>query len=191
MTWPDAPQERHRLAAATFGDRVRGVTDWDAATPVPQWRARDVVRHLLEWFPGFLEAGAGVRLADVPTGDDDLVAGWETRAAEVQRLLEAQGEATYAAPMTGEMPLADAVDRFYTADVVMHTWDLARATDQDDRLDPGFCEQAVRGMEPIADVLVASGQFGPRVAVPDGADAQTRLLGLIGRRPDWRPSDPR
>jgi uncharacterized protein (TIGR03086 family) len=106
----------------------------------------------------------------------------------VQRLIEERGDTTLSSPMVGEMPLADALDRFYVADVVMHTWDLARASGQDDRLDPDFCEQAVTGMEPMADVLVASGQFGPRVPVPHDADAQTRLIGLIGRRPDWRPA---
>ena len=43
-------------------------------------------------------------------------------------------------------------------------------------------------MEPMADVLAASGQYGERVPVPDDADAQTRLLGLIGRDPFWTPA---
>jgi uncharacterized protein (TIGR03086 family) len=186
--WPTTPGERHRLAADTFAERVRGVTDWDAPTPVAQWRARDVVRHLLEWLPGFLEAGAGVRLAEVSYDDRALVSSWEARAAEVQRLIQSAGNATYTSRMLGKMPLGHAIDRFYVADVVMHTWDLARATGQDDRLDPEFCAQAYAGMEPMADVLVSSGQFGPRVPVPEDADDQTRLLALIGRDPAWRPA---
>ena len=42
-------------------------------------------------------------------------------------------------------------------------------------------------MEPMAEMLYASGQYGPRVPVPEGSDVQTRLLGLIGRDPAWRP----
>ena len=34
-----------------------------------------------------------------------------------------------------------------------------------------------------AEVLRASGQYGPKVPVPDDADVQTRLLGFIGRNP--------
>jgi len=34
------------------------------------------------------------------------------------------------------------------------------------------------------------GQYGPPVPVPADADAQTRLLGFIGRDPDWRPTAP-
>jgi hypothetical protein len=67
----------------------------------------------------------------------------------------------------------------------MHTWDLARATGQDDRLDPGFCAQLLGGMEPMEEVIRSSGHYGPRVEVPADADAQTRLLGFIGRDPFW------
>ena len=89
-------------------------------------------------------------------------------------------------PHVGSLPLDVAIDQFYTADVFMHTWDLARATGQDDRLDPEFCAALLGHMEQMADVIRASGQFGVRVEVPDGADTQTRLLGFIGRDPFWR-----
>ena len=87
----------------------------------------------------------------------------------------------------GAMELAAMVDRIYTTDVFMHTWDLARATGQDDRLDPAVAGPLVEGMEQMEEVLRSSGQFGARVPVPDDADAQTRLLGFIGRDPDWKP----
>jgi hypothetical protein len=38
-------------------------------------------------------------------------------------------------------------------------------------------------MEPVDDVLRSSGQFGPRVAVPDDAGEQTRLIAFTGRTP--------
>ncbi len=63
----------------------------------------------------------------------------------------------------------------------MHTWDLARATGQDERLDPGLCAELLAGMEPMEDVIRSSGQYGPKVEVPDDADPQTKLLGFIGR----------
>jgi uncharacterized protein (TIGR03086 family) len=85
--------------------------------------------------------------------------------------------------MVGEMPLPDAVDRFYTSDVFMHTWDLARATGQDERLDPQACADLLAEMAPIEELMRSSGQYGPRVPVPDDADVQTRLLGFIGRDP--------
>jgi uncharacterized protein (TIGR03086 family) len=183
------PADHHRTVAAVFTARVRGTTDWDVPAPVPDWTARDVVRHLTSWFPGFLSA-SGVELPAGPSVDDDPVAAWEHQAAAVQALLDdpERAGATIANPHLGEMTVAGATDMIYTADVFMHTWDLARATGQDDRLDPGFSAALVDGMEQMEDAIRGSGQYGPRVPVPDDADAQTRLLGFIGRDPDWKPA---
>lgn len=86
-------------------------------------------------------------------------------------------------PHTGQLPLPDAIDRFYTADIFMHTWDLARATGQHEALDATKCAELLAGMLPLDAMLRASGQYGAPVVVPDDADAQTKLLGFIGRNP--------
>ncbi len=41
----------------------------------------------------------------------------------------------------------------------------------------------LEGMLPMDEVLRQSGQYGPRVHVPDDADVQTKLLAFIGRTP--------
>jgi uncharacterized protein (TIGR03086 family) len=188
MMTDETTADRHRRVAATFTERVRGTTDWDVPAPVEGWTARDVVAHLTTWFPGFL-AGSGVTLPDGPTAQDDPVAAWEHQTAAVQALLDDPESAGRAIenPHIGAMTLAGASDMIYISDVFMHTWDLARATGQDDRLDPAVCAAMVEGMEPMEELIRSSGQYGPRVPVPDDADAQTRLLGFIGRDPDWKP----
>jgi uncharacterized protein (TIGR03086 family) len=186
MTPAPTPARSHARWAGVFTERVRGVAPdgWDAPSPVEGWRARDVVRHLVEWFPAFLESGAGVRLPPVPSVDDDPVAAWTAHRDNVQALLDdpATADLVLRNPHTGDVPLPEAVERFYTADVFMHTWDLARATGQDDTLDEARCRELYEGMAPMEGVLRASGQFGGHVDVPDDADVQTRLLALIGRR---------
>jgi uncharacterized protein (TIGR03086 family) len=181
------PAEEHRWIAGGFTDRVRGVPAdaWDRPAPVEGWVARDVVLHLVEWFPAFLEAGAGVQLARGPSVDDDPVAAWTVHSDAVQALLDDPETPSrmLSNPHVGEVPLDQAVDLFYTADVFMHTWDLARATGQDERLDPDKCAQLVEGMSPHEEAMRQSGQYGPRVTVPDDADVQTRLLAFIGRQP--------
>jgi uncharacterized protein (TIGR03086 family) len=181
------PAERHRRVAGSFSERVRGTTDWSVPAPVEGWTARDVVRHLVEWFPGFLAMGSDVRLPAGPPVDDDPVAAWQVHADGVQAVLDdpAAAEREFSHQHTGTMPLPVAVDRFYTSDVFMHTWDLARATGQGDTLDRDLCAQLLAGMEPIEELIRSSGQYGRRVAVPADADVQTRLLGFIGRDPDW------
>ena len=190
MALSERPDERHRQVAAVFTERVRGTRSWDVPTPVAGWTARDVVRHLTDWFPAFLESGAGIELRRGPSVDEDPVTAWEVQCEAVQEVLDdpASAERTLTNPNIGSMPLPGAIDRFYTADVFMHTWDLARATGQDDRLDPDLCEELLSGMEPVEEVLRASGQFGSRVEVPADADVQTRLIGFIGRDPSWKAS---
>jgi uncharacterized protein (TIGR03086 family) len=186
MALPTEPADRHREIAAGFSERVRAVTDWDVPTPVAEWTTRDVVRHLVEWFPS---NGAGITLPRGPDADVDPVMAWEVHSDAVQALLDdtATADRVLSNPHTGEVPLPEAIDRFYTSDVFMHTWDLARGAGLDDRLDADTCAELLAGMEPMADVLAASGQYGERVPVPDDADAQVRLLGLIGRDPFWTP----
>ena len=184
MSLPTDPAERHRVVAAGFTARVLGATDWDAPAPVSGWRARDVVDHLVEWFPAFLNSATGLTLGDGPSAQEDPVGAWQVHVDAVQRLLDGPDAATpFRHPMVGEMPLPVAVDRFYISDVFMHTWDLARATGQDERLDEQTCAELLAGMEPIDELLRTSGQYGARVPVPDDADVQTRMLAFIGRDP--------
>lgn len=189
MTLPTDPAGRHRAVAAAFTDRARGVRDWDAPSPVPGWSARDVVRHLVGWFPPFLAEGSGHRWEPGPDVDVDPVGAWAHHARAVQALLEDRvataGRFTH--PRLADLSLGAAVDRFYTADVFMHTWDLSRASGQEAGLDAGFCTELLTGMEPMEDLMRGSGQYGPRVPVPDDASVQDRLVGFIGRDPAWTP----
>ncbi|HNP55655.1 MAG TPA: TIGR03086 family metal-binding protein [Gordonia sp. (in: high G+C Gram-positive bacteria)] len=183
---PATPEQRHRVVAASFGDLVAGVTDWSAPAPVPDWTARDVVSHLVDWFTGFLAAG-GVGLEPGPAVDADPVAAWRRHTSQVQALLDGpSATAEFTHPQVGTMPLAVAVDNFYTADVFMHSWDLAQASGQDLALDEDQCAAMLAGMAPMEEMLRGSGQYGPAVAVPDDASAQDRLMGFIGRDPAWR-----
>jgi uncharacterized protein (TIGR03086 family) len=191
MALPDRPAERHRQIGGLFTDRVQGTPRWDAPTPVAGWVARDVVLHLTGWFAAFLSAGAGIELPRGPSAYADPAAAWQIHCDAVQALLD--DPATAARVLTnqhiGTLPLDRAIDQFYTADVFMHTWDLARATGQDERLDPGFCAELLAGMQAMEAVMRSSGQYGPRVEVPDDADPQAKLLGFIGRDPCWAPPE--
>ena len=184
---PSDPAARHRALAGDFSTLVLGTQDWGAPSPVPGWAARDVVDHLVSWFPGFLAMGSDVRLPEGPSADEDPVGAWRVHADGVQAVLDDPAASTlvFSHRHTGTLPLPTAIDRFYTADVFMHSWDLARATGQDATLDADFCAELVAGMEPIEDVMRQSGQYGARVPVPADADAQTRMLGFIGRDPFW------
>jgi uncharacterized protein (TIGR03086 family) len=70
-----------------------------------------------------------------------------------------------------------------TGDVFTHTWDLARATGQDETLDPDQVRRMMAGLRSMPDeALRSGGMFGPAIEVPDDADEQTRFLAFLGRR---------
>ncbi|WP_226345566.1 TIGR03086 family metal-binding protein [Agilicoccus flavus] len=189
MALPESPDECHRVVAGAFTDVVAGVADWDAPAPVEGWAARDVVDHLTTWLPALLDGGSDARLPAGPPVEADPAAAWRAHAAAVQELLDDPRTASklLSNPHIGELPLPTAIDRFYTSDVFMHTWDLARASGQEVRLDPDVCAEMLAGMSGMEDVLRGSGQYGPRVDVRDDAPVQDRLMGFIGRDPAWRP----
>lgn len=182
------PAAEFRQVAGVFTARVDGVRPggWAAPAPVPGWTARDVVGHLIGWLPELL---GGPVTDDLPNPGVDPGGAWRAHCLAVQRLLDDPDihQRRLTNPHIGEVAVDDAINTYYTTDVFLHTWDLARATGQDDQLDPERCAELLDTMRPIEDLLRSSGQYGPAFSVPDGASVQDRLIGFIGRNPGWRP----
>jgi uncharacterized protein (TIGR03086 family) len=165
----------------------------DRATPCTEWEVRSLLNHVL----GAMSLGAAL-LTDTtpehpsPPGglpDVDLVgtnaAGAYRSAAEA--LLAAAGtkgslDAVHQTPL-GEMPGA-VLGGILTLDLLVHGWDLARATGQDVAFDAdlathvlGFAEQAIQPE------MRDGGLVGPVVAVDADSSAMDRLVGHMGRTP--------
>ena len=204
MALPTEEAARHREVAGRFTSLVRGTTTWAAPAPVDGWTARDVVQHLTTWLPGLLDSVGipftrPINTPDTPTSEpsersverdrDPVVGEWEAHAAAVQALLDdpAGRDRAVSSPHFPEMSLTQMIDRLYTTDVFMHSWDLARATGQPDRLDADHATELLAGMEPLDEMLRASGQYGPKVEPGPGADATDRLMAFVGRDPAWTP----
>jgi uncharacterized protein (TIGR03086 family) len=179
--------DRYRKVAADFTALVHAVpaSAWDNPAPCEGWVARDVVGHLVEWLPAFFFEGQWqVDVAPIPAVADDPVAAWDALDNALQAALDdpAVADSERDTPM-GRQTFAGCLDMIGTNDVFLHQWDLARATGLDERLDPDEVHALFVTMEPMDQVLRESGQFGARVAVPDDADEQTKLIAFIGRRP--------
>ncbi|HEY2764355.1 MAG TPA: hypothetical protein VGJ13_10140 [Pseudonocardiaceae bacterium] len=63
----------------------------------------------------------------------------------------------------------------------MHTWDLARATGQDERIDPDAISRSLEFLAPLDDAIRRAGGFAAKIDSAPDADAQTRLLNFCGR----------
>ena len=179
--------ERYRRVAGRFTARANEVPEaaWEDPAPCDGWVARDVVRHLVEWIPAFLVAAGGPPLPVGPSVDDDPAGAWAALDAGIQSLLDdpVASATEISHPRAGTHRLDDAIAAFFLGDVVVHTWDLARAAGLDETLDADVVHDMLVGMEPLDEMLRASGQYGPRVEVPADADEQTRLIAFTGRRP--------
>ncbi|MET9319799.1 TIGR03086 family metal-binding protein [Streptomyces sp. NPDC003038] len=188
---PDTLLERHAEALRLFGERVRAVADtqWDAPTPCTEWSVRDVVNHVTAehlWIPPLVTDGRTVQeIGDAFSGDvlgADPVAAWDRAAAAARAAFAAPGALDRTVRLSYGPALGSAYCSELTADCVVHTWDLSRGIGADDRLPDGLVEFSLKEVMPYAGELAASGQYAEPLDVPAGANAQTRLLALLGRR---------
>jgi uncharacterized protein (TIGR03086 family) len=182
--------DRYRNVAGQFTERVKAVPDdaWSNPAPCDGWVARDVVRHLTDWLPGFFFDQWGIAPRPAPSVDEDPLGAWLAVDGAIQDALDDPAVAdSVRDTRMGPSSFAQQIDMICTPDVLIHTWDIARAAGLDETLDAGEVARGaaeVDAMPPEVDeAMRSSGHYGPRVAVPDDADAQTRLLAFMGRRP--------
>ncbi|MFG3410355.1 TIGR03086 family metal-binding protein [Streptomyces sp. NPDC048142] len=168
----------------------------DGPTPCPDYAVRELLGHLTHLTAAFRDAarkdlGASTAvspdaalpvLADdwrevLPRQLEEVAAAWRSPAAWTG-MTRAGG-----VELPGEVAGVVALD-----ELVIHGWDLARSTGQPyaaGEAELRCCEALLSPDEarPGGDSL-----FGPPVPVPDGAPLLDRVIGLSGRRPDWRPN---
>ncbi|MEU6280651.1 TIGR03086 family metal-binding protein [Streptomyces sp. NPDC047028] len=165
-----------------------------AATPCSDYALRNLLGHLL---------GLSVALRDAARKDlgattdtppasavPDIGPDWR---AELPKALDELAEAWRdpaawtGATRAGGVDLPGAVaGAVATDELVIHGWDLARATGQDYAPDPAALESAHGFLLAAAD-SPNGGIFGPVVPVPAEAPLLDRAVGLSGRDPKWRP----
>ena len=176
--------DRYGRVAARFTALVEGCPPerWSAPSPCEGWTARDVAAHTVD-VQRRVAAGVDGSTAAPLGPDEDVAPAWRAATAAVQAAL---ADATIAGATAkgpfGEQPFEQLVGRLGCADALVHTWDFARATGQDERLDAEAVAAAGAFLTPMGDRLRGAGAFAPALPPPDGADAQTALLCFLGRR---------
>ena len=186
------PRVNLSRALNQMGRVMDGADESRAADPTPcaGWCVRDLVAHIIGGdLPNFEAAARGVaaewhRTPEPPEtpwakayhdGSAQLAEAWA--AADLEQ--------TTQTPI-GPMPLGSRLSMMI-AELVVHTWDLARATGQDPDLDPELCEIALAWSKPMLkpELRGAGRSFGDEVPVPDSAPIQDRVIGWFGRDPNW------
>ena len=179
----------HRQALSSTRRILAGVrTDqWAAPTPCPEWDVRALTNHIVagNWWAA--ELAGGRTIADVGDRLDGDVLG--DNAVDEYDLSAAAAMAAFERPGAMETPCAVSYGPVPGAvycghriiDVLIHGWDLARATGQSADLDPELVDASLEIVRPQADLLVSSGAFAGGVAA-DAEGPQAELLALLGRR---------
>jgi uncharacterized protein (TIGR03086 family) len=180
----------HRDACDAFSQRVGAVGPGDLvrATPCDGWDVTDLLSHVVRnhLFLAPLLAGRPPKEIKAElSGDvlgDDWCGAWEAASRSALAAFEAPGALEQPIRLAmGTMPGASAVE-VLTSDVLIHTWDLARATGTDERLPPALVRSCFERAKPLDQLLRATGMFGSALTAPDGADEQKSMLAFFGRQ---------
>jgi uncharacterized protein (TIGR03086 family) len=176
--------DRYRRLSAAMTDRIRAVPDdaWANPSPCQEWTARELVAHLVEMH-GRFQGLVGRSSVEHPSVAEDPVGAWSAVRDQMQSDLEDPGrvDEEYDGRL-GRSTFGRAVDGFVCFDLVVHGWDLARATGQDETIDPRDVEQVQAAVDAMGDVMRSNGVIAdPVEPAPDASD-QDRLLNALGRR---------
>ena len=174
---------RYRTIADGFTVRVEGVGSdgWSSQSPCSDWTAGAVVGHVIATHRRVMAALEEKEPTDVDT-EAELLPQWLDATTAVTTALADEVRASkVVGGMFGERPWESMVGRLLCSDTLIHTWDLARATGQDETLDPGAVAKAFEGLSALDEALRRPGGFAAKIEPRPGADAQTKLLNFCGR----------
>ncbi|MFD1858454.1 TIGR03086 family protein [Aeromicrobium camelliae] len=187
-----------RLAVSRTSAVACAVADeqLNAPTPSPEVDVTRLIHHLLGLSIAFRDAARKVRGPTTATPPEPVDAPLpdEWRALLHERLVELAAAwedpaAWDGMTMAGGVELPAHVCGLVALDeVLLHGWDLARATGQDYQVSEDEAEAIVPIVSPDAEDPEGRGReglFGPVVPVADDAPLFDRVLGLAGRDPRW------
>ncbi len=173
--------QRFTALVNDFDARVQAAPadSWGNAAPCEGWTAADVVSHITANMNG-ITAGLTGTEAVAPDASQP-VATWNAARTTLLDAINSHDLSTNIAGPFGPMPAAQVIGRFISTDMLVHTWDLARAVGGDEQISAAAVEGAYSGLKPMDAMLRSPGMFGPKVEAAEGDDLQTEFLKFLGR----------
>lgn len=177
--------DRYAALVAGFASRLDGTGPdaWANPSPCAEWTARGVAGHVVGIAQRMTATASGAPAPEGDPGpDEDLSALYKEATTAVLAALSDPAVAERLVPSPfGEMPFEQLIGRLIATDTLVHTWDLARATGQDERLPPEAVSGAYAGLKPLDEMIRMPGVFDAKLTPPDGADEQMEFLCFLGR----------
>jgi uncharacterized protein (TIGR03086 family) len=174
--------ERITSLVGDFDARVQSASpdSWTNPSPCPEWTARDVVVHVGNNLRRMTAEFTGGEASEIAP-DEEITAAWSTsRDGFLDTVATADLSGIIPTPL-GPMPAEQFVGRIISTDVLVHTWDLARAVGADESLDQSAVEGAYSGLKPLDAMIRQPGIFGAKVEPEPGCSTQTEFLNFLGR----------
>jgi uncharacterized protein (TIGR03086 family) len=190
--------DRYLLANSEFSRRLRAIRpeQWTAPTPCAEWDIRHLVNHMTRGnlnYIALLDGGSAtafIRRRDEDALGCDPVGAYIRSVRECAKAFQRPGALQQVldyplGQVTGEQALA-----VRTTDTTIHTWDLARALNSPEELDPGLVAWIADHLAEIyaglAESPVSTDTTHRFFAAPEGQPLageaqQARLLRLMGR----------
>lgn len=160
----------------------------DGPTPCTEFTVRDLLGHFVFVLRRVSALGRGDDLSSVPVtsgiADTEWPETWNQAASEVLAAWSDPEvlERTMVLPF-GQLSGAAAI-AVYTGEVIIHTWDLATATDQRPEWDDGTVAAVLVAYQRVLPPTRPPGvPFGPPVAIDDHRPLIDVLAAWSGRRP--------
>lgn len=175
--------EIYARVAADFTTRLENCASdkWDDPSPCPGWTAWDVAAHVVRNHRRAVAGLTGVEFAAVDRSED-LMATWYTaRDAVTAALANSLTAHQMLGDEFGNMSFDQFVRRMACSDTLIHTWDFARATGQDEHLDAEAVRIALGFLIPEDKDIRIPGAYGNKIVPGPDADEQTWLLNFLGR----------
>ncbi|EHB45343.1 Conserved hypothetical protein CHP03086 [Mycolicibacterium rhodesiae JS60] len=174
----------YRLAAGHAAAVIETIRPDQLCMPTPcsLWTVHDLLDHLIGGTEYLLAAVARREAAGATRGD---ARDFRDGVARVIAELEQHGVLTRTcqSPIGFEWSVEQAVAGT-ALDLLIHTWDLARATGQDETLDPTLVTACSATFLPhMPEAGRVAGLIGPAIDVDPDAGPQDLLLAAMGRRP--------
>jgi len=161
----------------------------DSSTPCSEWNVQSLVNHAISvqnfaytvLGPGTPDP-ASMSNVDHPFPSEGAEAALISITDKVLATIKEIDLAETVETPFGAMPGGQFIMVPIT-DMIVHTWDIAKATGQNTTLDAGLSELGYNVLVNVVEGARANGAFGPEVTVPASSSFQDRMLGLSGRKP--------
>ena len=156
---------------------------WNAPSPCEDWTAQDVAAHLIgaiRWGTGLIAGETGPPPASPQPITGDVFTSWQSARRGLETTITPEALERRVRWPFGEQTIDRGLGLF-SLEVLVHTWDIARAAELDVALDPVLVHDHFARVQRVGHLLRGPGMYGQELPAAPEADEQDRLLAFLGR----------